>query len=64
MNSQLELRLKNSDSSHPAIRRQRQLRRAKWWFHQMRQTVERALDHQPIRRGRPKQIDFALGSQS
>ena len=42
----------------PADRRQRRFGRARWWFEQMRQVVDRAFDWQPAPTGRPEQIWF------
>jgi hypothetical protein len=36
--------------------RQRRLGRAQWWFHRMRQVVDRAIDWQSAPTGRPEQI--------
>jgi hypothetical protein len=38
-----------------ALRRQRRLERAAWWFTQMRQVVDRALDWQTAPSARPEQ---------
>ena len=60
MNSQMELSFAEANSSHREIRRQSRLCRAGWWFDQMRQVVDRALDRGPRRPARPEQIYFSL----
>ncbi len=44
---QLEMNLDCSVAFLPAARRQRRLTRARWWFAQMRQVVDRAWDSEP-----------------
>ena len=43
-NGQMELGFVNGSRLRPATRRQRRLQRAAWWFNQMRQVVDHALD--------------------
>ncbi len=38
------------------VRRYRRLSRAQWWFTQMRQVVDRAMDRQPRTAARPEQM--------
>jgi hypothetical protein len=38
--------------------------RARWWFEQMRQVVDRAIDWQPNGPGRPEQTWFAEANGS
>jgi hypothetical protein len=46
-NTQMELGFASARRPSPETRRQRRLQRAAWWFNQMRQAVDRALDLQP-----------------
>jgi hypothetical protein len=64
MNSQMELSFAEAIASHREIRRQSRLSRARWWFAQMRQVVDRALDRGPRRPGRPEQTYFSLRRNS
>ncbi len=57
-NGQLEMSFDQSIKCRPLGRRQRRLSRAQWWFDRMRQTVDRALDWQPVPAPRPEQIWF------
>ena len=57
---QLELSLEGAPSYRPPVHRSYRPRRAHWWFQQMRQIVERALDRNPAPRPRSEQIYFAL----
>jgi len=57
---QIEMSLENRPRLRPAIGRQRRLRRAHWWFQQMREVVDRALDRDPAPPARPEQIYFSL----
>ncbi len=61
MKPQLELSLQQTPCSRPAARRQRRLQRAHWWFTQMRQVVDRALDHNLAHPTQPEQIHLGLG---
>ena len=65
MKPQLELTFDqiNANRQRPTSRRQRSLRRAQWWFDQMRAVVDRALDRKPAQ-GRPEQIYFSLSQLS
>ena len=56
----MELSLETTSSSRPRIHRVRRQRRAHWWFQQMRQMVERALDHEAAVPPRSEQIYFSL----
>src|SRR5262249_13918035 len=60
---QMELTFDASGSFRPAIRRQRRLRRARWWFEQMRQAVDRALDRDTAI-ARPEQIYFQISKRT
>jgi hypothetical protein len=52
---QLELGFGRETRPAGAGRRESRLIRAAWWFAQMRQIVERAVDWQSPREGRPEQ---------
>jgi len=57
--NQLELGFSGQPKFSAAIRpAQRRLSRAQWWFAQMRQIVDRAMDWQPAPEPRPEQIWF------
>ncbi len=59
---QLELGLagvNRNPGNHAAPQRQPQFSRATWWFDQMRQVVDRALDWEPAPRFQPRQILLA-----
>lgn len=43
--------------------RQQKQKRAQWWFHRMRQIVERATDWQPAPPPRPVQIWFPVAQE-
>jgi hypothetical protein len=58
-NKQMELTLGKAKVCNPARRPQRRLSRANWWFQQMREVVDRAVDWQPARPARPEQIYFS-----
>ncbi len=45
---------------HRRIYRQRRLTRARWWFAQMRQVVDRAWDWQSASAGQPEQGEAPL----
>ena len=57
-NEQMELSLAKSQSCPSAKRPQRRLSRANWWFQQMREVVDRAVDWKPAPPPRPEQIYF------
>ena len=57
--AQMELAFEHTRPSQPRSRRQRRLSRARWWFEQMRQVVDRALDR-PAPHGRPEQIYLGI----
>jgi hypothetical protein len=60
MNSQLQLSFDSALCADPQPRLASRLRHARWWFERMRQVVDRALDRNPERGGRPEQIYFPL----
>jgi hypothetical protein len=60
--SQLELTFESRNRSIRTIPRQRSLRSAHWWFDQMRQVVDRALERRPASAPRPEQIYLSLSS--
>jgi hypothetical protein len=51
----MELGFANGSRLRSVTRRQRRLQRAAWWFSQMRQAVDRALDWQGAPSPRPEQ---------
>ena len=55
-NEQMELGLVNGRSA--ANRRSSRVRRADWWFAQMRRAVNAAMDWQPAPPPRPEQVWF------
>jgi len=57
-NEQMELVLSKTNACKSANRSQRRLSRANWWFQQMREVVDKAVDWQPARPARPEQIYF------
>jgi len=57
---QLEMSLEGPVAFRPMIRRRRRLTRARWWFEQMRQVVDRALDLKPAPPARPEQVFMQL----
>ena len=58
---QLELHLDAALRPCPPIhRRNRRLGRARWWFDQMRATVDRAFDWKSAPPARPEQVYFTL----
>ena len=58
-NEQMELVLGKSKACNSARRsQQRRMSRANWWFQQMREVVDKAVDWQPARPARPEQIYF------
>ena len=64
MKHQMELTLAaRTPAPRRAVRRQRRLPSAHWWFDQMRKAVDEALDWQPAPTARPAQthLSFAGG---
>jgi hypothetical protein len=57
--TQMELSFDGACMFQPVIRHQRRGSRARWWFEQMRQVVDRALDWQPAPPCQPEQMWFA-----
>ncbi|MHC1768509.1 MAG: hypothetical protein AB9869_30235 [Verrucomicrobiia bacterium] len=57
---QMELGFGTALSRRAPGRRSRRLRSARWWFDQMRQVVDQALERQPKNAGRPEQIYLLL----
>jgi len=55
-NEQMELGLGGVKFVTPPSRRAGRIQRAAWWFAQMRQIVDRAVDWQPAGEPRPEQI--------
>ncbi|MDB6121114.1 MAG: hypothetical protein JWQ71_107 [Pedosphaera sp.] len=49
-NKQLELGLAGSNQCPRTVQRQRQANRATWWFHQMHQLVDQAVEWEPAPR--------------
>jgi hypothetical protein len=56
---QMELGFTDSNVCSPAMRRQRRLARARWWFTQMRRTVDEAFGRNPCP-PRPEQVYLTL----
>ena len=56
LNAQLELGFGNVRTRTSTAARNSRRARAQWWFHQMRDVVNRALDWQPAPEPRPEQI--------
>ena len=54
-NEQLELGLGRAKLPAASSKRQGRMTRAAWWFGQMRQIVDRAIDWQPAPEARPEQ---------
>jgi hypothetical protein len=52
---QMELGLAGSNRCPRVVRRERRRHQANWWFDQMRQVVERAMDWEPAPRFQPEQ---------
>jgi hypothetical protein len=57
---QLEFSLGKTGPGNVTVQRQRRLRRARWWFEQMREVVDRALDRSPAPLPSAEQIYFPL----
>jgi len=55
MNGQ-QLEMRFDSQFRPLIRRQRRSTRARWWFAQMRQVVDRAWDWGSAQPARPRQV--------
>jgi len=53
---QMELGLNGTQPAVWSVRRERRIQRAGWWFAQMRQIVDRAMDWSPVGEPRPEQI--------
>ena len=59
MKDQMELGFEHSRKLQACVKRERRLRSAQWWFGQMRQVVDRALDRSGCP-ARPEQIYLSL----
>jgi hypothetical protein len=59
MTNQMDLSFDKPTAFLPRIRHQRRLRQAGWWFAQMRQVVDRALDRSQTPSGPPEQVYFS-----
>ena len=57
---QMELHLDGTPTPRPAVRRQRQLANARWWFDQMRQAVDSACEWKPTPSARLEQAYLTL----
>ena len=57
-NEQMELVLGKGKACKSANRPQRRLSRANWWFQQMREVVDKAVEWKPAPPARPQQIYF------
>jgi len=55
---QMELGIGNAKVCPSVVRREQRARRARWWFNQMRQIVEQAVDRRPAPEPRPEQTWF------
>jgi hypothetical protein len=55
---QMELGLGKAQGCRSSQRPQRRMSRANWWFQQMREVVDRAVDWRPAPPARPEQIWF------
>ena len=58
--SQLELEFEQARAFQSPLRAPRRPSRAQWWFQQMRQVVDQALDWEPLPPGRPEQTWLTL----
>ena len=56
---QMELELAGANRCPRLAQRERRLNRANWWFSQMRQVVDRALDWEPAPRHQTQQVLLA-----
>lgn len=61
-NRQLEFGLTREEEARAARRDERRVKRARWWFGQMRQAVNRAIDWSAAPSARPEQVYFPLPS--
>ncbi len=61
---QLELGFAGARAFRLAQRQQRRPSRAHWWFQQMRQVVDQALDWQAVAPGRPEQTWMELSRRA
>ena len=61
-NDQMELCLNSKASRRGRNARLRRKQRAQWWFAQMRQVVDAAMDWRPEPPARPEQVYMTLGS--
>ena len=57
-NKQMELSLGKSATCLSAKLPQRRMSRANWWFQQMREVVDKAIDWRPAPPVRPEQVYF------
>jgi hypothetical protein len=57
-NEQMELGIGKTKACPSVKRSQRRQSRANWWFQQMREVVDKAIDWQPAPAARPEQIYF------
>jgi hypothetical protein len=57
-NEQMELVLAKGKTCNSPRRTNRRMSRANWWFQQMREVVDKAVDWQPAPPARPEQIYF------
>ena len=63
MKHQMELILPaKTPATRRAVRRQRRLPSAHWWFDQMRKAVDEAMDWQPAPAARPAQTHLSLAT--
>jgi len=60
MKQQIQLSFEQLRTARATNRRQRRIRQARWWFDQMRQVVDRALDRGAAGSPRPEQIYMSL----
>jgi hypothetical protein len=61
MKTQMELTLGSATPAYRrAVRRQRRLPSATWWFDQMRRAVDDAIDWQPVPPARAEQTHLLL----
>ncbi len=58
--SQLELGFEPARAFQSRLRAPQRPGRAQWWFQQMRQVVDQALDWEPLPPGRPEQVWLSL----
>jgi len=60
--NQLELGFNGIKATAVARRERPRITRSRWWFEQMRQAVDRAMDWEPNHPGRPEQMRLADAS--